>query len=473
MSFIIYDLVLLAIFISLISLFLYKNKKNLKKDGLLILYRTSWGLKLIERTGKKNPRLMKFLSYVSIITGYLLMSFGVYFFIRVIWIYLSRADVVAAVKIPPIMPLIPYLPQMFKLSWLPDFYFIYWIAILAVIAITHEFAHGIFAAYHKIKVKTTGFGFFPYFLPVFLAAFVELDEKRMQKENTFKQLSILAAGTFANVLTAILTFVLMICFFLIAFSPSGVIFDNYAYNVVNNSELNITSINGLPLEEASFYSSEWINISTNKGDYLINPNTLENNSIQIGEDIFTIMYYNSPAIRANLTGAISEINNIKINSIKKLSEELSKYKSGETVKIKTISDEGKKEYQITLENNPLNESKSWIGIVFSEKKTNGFVSGILQKVNSYKNANLYYTPNFGELSEFIYNLLWWLFLISISVALVNMLPVGIFDGGRFFYLTILFLTKSEKKSKKAFSVTTYIFLFLLILIMAFWAKSFI
>ncbi len=191
MSFIIYDLVLLVIFISLISIFLYKNKKNLKRDGLLILYRTSWGLKLIEKTGNKNPRLMKFLSYASIITGYLLMVGGIYFFAKVIWIYISRADVVAAVKVPPIMPLIPYLPQMFKLSWLPDFYFTYWIVILAIIAVSHEFAHGIFSAYHKIKIKTTGFGFFPYFLPVFLAAFVELDEKKMEKKTTSSSISIL------------------------------------------------------------------------------------------------------------------------------------------------------------------------------------------------------------------------------------------------------------------------------------------
>ena len=39
-----------------------------------------------------------------------------------------------------------------------------------------------FAVYNKIKVKTTGFGFFPFFLPVFLAAFVELDEKKMAKK---------------------------------------------------------------------------------------------------------------------------------------------------------------------------------------------------------------------------------------------------------------------------------------------------
>jgi len=49
-----------------------------------------------------------------------------------------------------------------------------------------------------------------------------------------------------------------------------------------------------------------------------------------------------------------------------------------------------------------------------------------------------------------------------------MLPVGIFDGGRFFYLTVFALTKSEKIAKKAFAFSTYLFLFILLLLMAAW-----
>ena len=44
-NFVILDLVLLALIIIVSSFFLYKNKKNLGKEGALILYRTSWGIK--------------------------------------------------------------------------------------------------------------------------------------------------------------------------------------------------------------------------------------------------------------------------------------------------------------------------------------------------------------------------------------------------------------------------------------------
>ncbi len=144
-------------------------------------------------------------------------------------IYLFFPEIVRMVKIPPIMPLIPYLPQAFKLDFLPPFYFTYWIVILAIIAISHEFAHGIFAAYNKIKIKTTGFGFFPFFLPIFLAAFVELDEKKMAKHKKLEQMAILSAGTFANVICAGIFLLVLWGFFSLAFIPGGELFQKHGY----------------------------------------------------------------------------------------------------------------------------------------------------------------------------------------------------------------------------------------------------
>lgn len=466
MSFIVYDLILLGIFVSLTSIFLYKNKKNLQREGLLILYRTSWGIKLIKKVGNENPKTMKFLSYLVILIGYILMGFGIYFVGKIVWIYFTRLDVISAVKVPPIMPLVPYLPQMFKLSWLPNFYFVYWILILAIIAITHEFAHGIFAAYHKIEIKKTGFGFFPYFLPVFLAAFVELDEEKMQKESIFKQLSILAAGTFANVLTAVFAFILMAIFFLLAFSPTGVVFDSYAYTAVPISSISNFSSQGVLIENFdSNLNFSSISFSIEGREFYSTSEMISNPGI-IDEKKYILAYYNSPALKSNLSGAITYVNDQKINSMEKLDEELSKYSVGEKVLIKTLLDE-EKSYEIILEESPTIEGKAWIGVGFSMPQ-----AGIAQKINSYKKTNVYYSPKFGELSNFIYNLLWWVLLISISVAIVNMIPAGIFDGGRFFYLTILFFTKNQNWAKKSFAFMTYLFLFLIFVVMFLWLKSF-
>ena len=125
------------------------------------------------------------------------------------------------------MPLIPYLPSIFKISFLPPFYFTYWILAIAIIAIFHEFAHGIVAKRYGIRIKTTGFGF----LGPFLAAFVEPDEKQMQKKSKFQQITVLSAGTFTNLILSLLFFLLLSGFFILLWTV--IISDLHAHFVIN------------------------------------------------------------------------------------------------------------------------------------------------------------------------------------------------------------------------------------------------
>ena len=63
-------------------------------------------------------------------------------------------------------------------------------------------------------------------------------------------------------------------------------------------------------------------------------------------------------------------------------------------------------------------------------------------------------------------------IINLLVALFNMLPLGILDGGRFFYLTVWGITRSEKVGKKAYSLMTWILLASLALLMVRWGLRF-
>jgi membrane-associated protease RseP (regulator of RpoE activity) len=467
MSFFIYDITLLIVFAIFISIFLYKRRKEIKKEGFLLLYKTSWGIKLINNIGEKHKKLLNFLSYVSVITGFLLMAVMIYLFGKIVWIYIFQSNIVSLVKVPPIMPLLPYVPQIFKLSYLPPFYFIYWIIIIAIVAISHEVSHGIFAVNKDVKIKTTGFGFFPYFLPVFLAAFVELDEKEMEKKKIFPQMAILSAGTFANVIIGILFLIILILFFGVAFSSSGVVFDTYMYSSVGI--VGISSINNMPIQNANYETilnslEEGNNeIIANGEKYLLTKNFLES---QTKNEEYIVLYDDAPATRAGLGNIILKINDVEIKSKEKLSEELSKYSPNEKIIVTTFENNSLKDYEITLGENPENKNIAYLGIAFLVRENSG-IAGSIVNAFSFKDPNLYYTENFKG-AEVIYNLIWWLVLISFSVALINMLPVGIFDGGRFFYLTILAITKSEKKAKKAFSLMTGLFLLLLALTMIFW-----
>ncbi|MBA7607978.1 hypothetical protein ES703_15150 [subsurface metagenome] len=472
MGFLIYDLIFLAFFLIVFSILLYVRRKNLKREGLLYLYRTKWGIRLINYIGNKYKRTLKALSYVSVALGYLLMIGIFYLTYTIIKIYVFSPSIVRAIKVPPIMPLIPYLPQVFKLEFLPPFYFTYWIVIIAIIAITHEMAHGIFMRRYNIKIKSTGFAFFPYFFPVFPAAFVEQDEKSMSKSKTFEQMAVLGAGTFANVLTAILFLGVLLVFFSMAFAPSGIIFDTYATSTI--AIAGISSINNIQLNETSYDQvlelvdeEGFSEVIAGNTVYFATKEMLEN---QEGDNI--LLYDSAPAIKENLSSIITEINRVGINSVDELIEELTKYGIGDEITVKTITDEGVVEKTLILEEHPDMSGTSWLGIGFVSQERAGILGKIIDTF-SFKEPHVYYEPKFDGLSVFIYNLLWWIIIISISVALINMLPVGIFDGGRFFYLTVLALTKSEKTAKKLFVLSTQFFMFILLLLLILWAVSFI
>ena len=85
-SFVVYDLIFLVAFVAFVSFFLYSRKKNIKKEGLLILYKTKWVIKLINNIGKKFPKTIGFLSYISIITGYILMVAMFYLLGKIVYL---------------------------------------------------------------------------------------------------------------------------------------------------------------------------------------------------------------------------------------------------------------------------------------------------------------------------------------------------------------------------------------------------
>ncbi|MFW6283470.1 MAG: M50 family metallopeptidase [Minisyncoccales bacterium] len=436
-----------------------------------MLYRAKWGIKLIDYTGSKYKKTLSFLSYISILTGYLLMIGIIWLFGRIFWMYVTRSAIITQIKIPPIMPIIPYIDKF--VPGFPPFYFIYFIVILAIIAISHEFAHGIFMRRYGIKIKSTGFGFFPFFFPVFLAAFVEQDDKSFGKASKFKQMAVLSAGTFANFITGILFFFIALLMFSSAFAPAGVVFDDYAYTNINTSQ--ITRINGQQVDNPTIEQiSELVS-----NDY--------ENDIQIAEQKFVgirgvssgqlegdseviQLYLDSPAINKGLEGVITEIDNQKIKDIEDLSEILSEKSPGEEIEIITEKEGEKRNYEIVLEQSPFEKEDPWLGVYFFD--TPAIVGDHRTTIPFIGEGNTFYKPS-SDFVLFTYNLFEWLILISISVALVNMLPVGIFDGGRFFYLTIWGITKNEKFARKSFDFMTKFFLFAVLVMMIAWVVNLI
>jgi len=428
----------------------------------MFLYKTSIGLKLIDYIGKKYQKTLKFLSYISIGIGYILMVGSIYLLIQLVYLF-TKPEIVQAVKVPPIMPLIPYLPALFKIDYLPPFYFTYWILAIALVAIFHEGFHGIFARFYNIKIKSTGFGF----LGPFLAFFVEQDEKQMQKAKPFAQMSMLSAGVFANVLLSVIFFLFMVWFFNAAYTPSGVLFNDYSYSVATIGMMSSAAVMNETLKVDGI---TLVKIKINNESYYVSEAVFEINKSKVENTTLVKLYQDLPAIKVGMRGAITSINGIAVLDDKQLSKILNSYKPGDSIIIiteeKTNTNTTNFEYSIRLETAYDNESRAVIGVATFMPKTRALKIVISKMINSFKNPNIYYTPKINpDFTIFFYTLLWWIFVINISVAIANMIPIAIFDGGRFFYLTILVITKRKKWAEKSFKYMTWFLLGLLSLSM--------
>jgi len=107
---------------------------------------------------------------------------------------------------------------------------VYWLLSIAIVVVVHEGGHGIIALVNKIPIKKTGLAVLGVIVPLIPAAFVEINEKVLQKKSVQKQLAVFAAGPLFNIVLAAL---LIPGFFL-----AGPFIDNlYTYQGVEVKDL--------------------------------------------------------------------------------------------------------------------------------------------------------------------------------------------------------------------------------------------
>jgi membrane-associated protease RseP (regulator of RpoE activity) len=256
-------------------------------------------------------------------------------------------------------------------------------------------------------------------------------------------------------------------FFISAFSPAGVVFNTYMF-----SGINVSAIDDMGREFAVNFDGimNLTEIDVDGERYFVDEENME--IIRDGEG-YILAYHDTPALRAGLAGVIIDIDGKQIRHSKDLEHVLGEEKPGTKVKIKTLLNDSIKEYDLELAEHPQDETKAYLGIAFLRGSDSGLLGKLRSNIVFFKDPNTYYKPAVAEnLMIFIYNLLWWIVLINLSVGLVNMLPIGIFDGGRVFFLTVLGLTKSEKVAKKAFRFSTMLLLFVFLLLTYLWFVNF-
>jgi membrane-associated protease RseP (regulator of RpoE activity) len=169
----------------------------------LVMYRTKWGLKKMDSIARNNPKLVKYISYTGVYIGFVGMLITVGFLLFTIYkVFMGSTE--AAVGIAQ-----PFVKTEFgsPFIYIP---LVYFIVAIFIIAVSHEACHGIVARLHKVKIKSSGFAFLSLLVPIIPAAFVEPEEEEVKKLKPMKQLSIFAAGPFANILLAIIAILLLL-----------------------------------------------------------------------------------------------------------------------------------------------------------------------------------------------------------------------------------------------------------------------
>ncbi|MBI2549815.1 site-2 protease family protein [Candidatus Woesearchaeota archaeon] len=174
-------------------LFIYRKKFQFQLKFIAIC-RTKLGLGLMDRIASRHRELVRLLGYVGIGIGF----FGMFF---IVFVLVQSVFVLLTVPGAP-SPISPVLPGV-RIPGVPDGFFVPFVqGIIAIfiIAVVHEFAHGVVARAHDIKVKSSG----PAIIGPILAAFVEPDEAQMRKKDDVANYSIFAAGSFSNIVLAML-----------------------------------------------------------------------------------------------------------------------------------------------------------------------------------------------------------------------------------------------------------------------------
>jgi len=192
------DLIAIIIFYGLLILLFIKKREKFEVQGkVFALYKTKLGLKLMDRIGNFSPRVMKWVGYVGVVVGFSGMSFIFYFLIKETFNFVTTPG-----AIPPLAPVLPGV----AIPGAPVLSFWHWIIAIFIVAVVHEFSHGVMARTHGIKIKSSGFAF----MGPILAAFVEPEEKEMVKKKKMAQLSVFAAGPFSNIILGFLFIALLV-----------------------------------------------------------------------------------------------------------------------------------------------------------------------------------------------------------------------------------------------------------------------
>ncbi|MFZ8801071.1 MAG: site-2 protease family protein [Candidatus Nanopusillus sp.] len=223
---------ILIIFLAINVLFIFLKifkKENTDYKFIYGMFRTR---KLLEMMKKlSSSKFSKVLSISSLILGPILIILAVFFlFFGILTKTPTYVPALPGVSYGPItLPIVQTIISIF------------------IAAFIHELAHGILVYKNNLNLKSWGF----FYLGPLIGAFVEPDEKEIEKLNKKEQIKIYSAGSAINIIAGLIFLFLfllysyLISIFNLALPYVKILYtlpDTHAYNVIPNNTI-LYSIN--------------------------------------------------------------------------------------------------------------------------------------------------------------------------------------------------------------------------------------
>jgi len=344
-----------------------------------ILFKTKKINKLIGSLAHRWPRAWKIVWNLGIVISFLVMGYAFYFLGENLVKLLFRSSQAA--------PLVPIIPGI-TITGITLLYFIFPFFIAIIV---HEFSHGIAAKADDVPVKSSG-GFFAVIFP---GAFVELEEDKLKKSERKTKLRIFAAGSFSNMIIAILALILISNFAIFG----ALLFPLYGTQ------------RGVLIQQ-------------------IVPNGPLDGKISPPFAIFGITdLNNSVSVEFEQYSSIS-------NFIEKFGTDLTNFidqiSPGDTLAIDTNVGV----ITIVAGTHPDNSSRAFIGIVTSWSSIFPF----FEPRFSYDSISM-------TLPYHLYQVILWTHIISLSLGMFNLLPIPPFDGDKLLTEAITSILPKDMKTK--------------------------
>jgi membrane-associated protease RseP (regulator of RpoE activity) len=345
------------IFFSILAVLIYRDRKKIDVKYVLFMRRTKRFSGIIDRIANISPRFWKALGAIGIIVCLFMMANGVYSMF-----YTAYLVYTGVITRPAVQIALPSLESQVSVSpFIIGIPFWFWIIVIAVIMIPHEIFHGIMSRADKIRLKDVGV----MLLAIFPGAFVEPDEKQLEKSKIITKLRIFSAGTFANL---IIGFSIIILVQSLLWAPN---IDGIAITRVNNN----TPAYSLGLKEGMVLQS-------------INGKPMTMSFSDYSYLILLITGSNTENVTSYLSNRI-------------LAVTMSSYNPGDNITMKVDG----KDYNLTLGTHPDIENFPYIGIGSRLNVANAGMFVVL-------------FPLLGLMSS-----------LSILVGIFNILPIYPLDGG--------------------------------------------